>query len=202
MRTLALGWALLAGSAVVMASVAAKANVYDFDFTTISGPDFTVTGQVTTSNSLDSVGGYDILSITGQVIGPGGGYNYRDLNLIPISRTSRLQATASGFLTMWLLSRRLTSTIMVFCSTRAARNTIFIRRDLVHTFCLPIIRTAYITPARRDSRCFRSRALDVGDDAIWLSRLGLRGSPPANSATVWLCGSSGLGHIRSEAQTG
>ena len=73
MRTLALGWALLAGSAVVMASVAAKANVYDFDFTTISGPDFTVTGQVTTSNSLDLVGGYDILSITGQVIGPGGG---------------------------------------------------------------------------------------------------------------------------------
>ena len=63
-------WALIA--AVGLAPVSANAAVYDFDFSTTDSL-FTATGSITTAGAPDAVGGYDILSISGTLSGPGGG---------------------------------------------------------------------------------------------------------------------------------
>ena len=48
-----------------------SAHAFDFNFTSFDGS-FTVSGQLTTSNSLDAAGGYDITGISGSVVGPNG----------------------------------------------------------------------------------------------------------------------------------
>ncbi len=48
-----------------------SAHEYNFNFTSFDGR-FTVTGQFTTSQSLDGAGGFDITGITGSVVGPNG----------------------------------------------------------------------------------------------------------------------------------
>lgn len=63
-------WALIAVVAFVPAG--AHAAVYDFDFSTMDSL-FTATGSITTTDTPDAVGGYDILSISGTLSGPGGG---------------------------------------------------------------------------------------------------------------------------------
>jgi PEP-CTERM motif len=63
-------WALIAAVGFVPAS--ASAAVYDFDFSTTDSL-FTATGSITTANTPDAVGGYDILSMSGTLSGPGGG---------------------------------------------------------------------------------------------------------------------------------
>ena len=63
-------WALIA--ALGLAPVSANANVYGFDFSTADSV-FTVTGLITTADTMDAVGGYDVLSLSGTVSGPGGG---------------------------------------------------------------------------------------------------------------------------------
>ena len=63
-------WALIVALGLV--PVGANANVYEFNFSTADSV-FTVTGLVTTADALDAIGGYDVLSITGTVTGPGGG---------------------------------------------------------------------------------------------------------------------------------
>jgi hypothetical protein len=68
-RTSKLRW--LAAAAVALAPLAARANVYSLDFT---GSPNDVTATITTANAIDPVlHGYDTLSITGSVSGPGGG---------------------------------------------------------------------------------------------------------------------------------
>jgi hypothetical protein len=68
-RTSKLGW--LAAAAVALAPLAAQANVYNLDFT---GSPNDVTATIVTADTIDpSTHGYDILSITGSVSGPGGG---------------------------------------------------------------------------------------------------------------------------------
>jgi hypothetical protein len=69
MRT-ALKWALIA--AVGFAPAGAHATTYKFDFSTTDSV-FAVTGAITTANTLDAVGGYDVLSFSGTITGPGGG---------------------------------------------------------------------------------------------------------------------------------
>lgn len=61
--------AILAGG-VLLAALPAKAGTYDVTFT---GSSFDVSAVITTANTLDSAGGYDILNITGMVTGPVGG---------------------------------------------------------------------------------------------------------------------------------
>lgn len=63
-------WALIA--ALGFAPAGAHAAIYDFDFSTTDSL-FTATGSITTADTLDAVGGYDILSISGTLSGPGGG---------------------------------------------------------------------------------------------------------------------------------
>jgi PEP-CTERM motif len=63
-------WALIAALGLVPAG--ADAAVYDFDFSTTDSL-FTATGSITTANTPDAVGGYDILSISGTLSGPSGG---------------------------------------------------------------------------------------------------------------------------------
>jgi hypothetical protein len=63
-------WALIA--ALGLAPVGASAATYSFDFSTTDSV-FTVTSTLTTANTLDAVGGYDILSLSGTIAGPGGG---------------------------------------------------------------------------------------------------------------------------------
>jgi hypothetical protein len=63
-------WALIA--ALGLAPVGASAATYSFDFSTTDSV-FTVTGTLTTANTLDAVGGYDLLSFSGTIAGPGGG---------------------------------------------------------------------------------------------------------------------------------
>ena len=48
-----------------------SAHAFNFNFTSFDGS-FTVSGQITTANSLDAAGGYDITGIAGSVIGPNG----------------------------------------------------------------------------------------------------------------------------------
>jgi hypothetical protein len=48
-----------------------SAHEYNFTFTSFDGH-FAVTGQLTTSRSLDSSGGFDVTGITGSVVGPDG----------------------------------------------------------------------------------------------------------------------------------
>ena len=48
-----------------------NAHAYIFNFTSFDGT-FSVTGQLSTANSLDAVGGYDITGIAGSVVGPSG----------------------------------------------------------------------------------------------------------------------------------
>jgi PEP-CTERM motif len=52
--------------------VGANAATYDFDFSTTDSV-FSVTAAITTADTLDAVGGYDVLSISGTISGPGGG---------------------------------------------------------------------------------------------------------------------------------
>jgi hypothetical protein len=61
-------------TAIVMASLSfnAQAGIYNFDFNA-SNNSYEVSGTFGTADVLNSVGGYDILSITGSVIGAGGG---------------------------------------------------------------------------------------------------------------------------------
>ena len=63
-------WALIAALGLVPAG--ANAAVYDFDFSTTDSL-FSATGSITTADTPDAVGGYDILSISGTLSGPGGG---------------------------------------------------------------------------------------------------------------------------------
>jgi len=66
----AVKWALVAAAGLVPAG--ANAATYSFDFSTTDSV-FTVTGLITTANTLDAAGGYDVLSLSGTISGPGGG---------------------------------------------------------------------------------------------------------------------------------
>jgi hypothetical protein len=58
-------------AAMSFATSPANATVYHFSFETTDGV-FTVSGNATTANTLDSAGGYDVLALTGTVSDPGG----------------------------------------------------------------------------------------------------------------------------------
>ena len=66
----ALKWALIAAAGLVPA--VANAATYSFNFR-LTDSVFAVTGTITTADTLDAVGGYDVLSISGTISGPGGG---------------------------------------------------------------------------------------------------------------------------------
>lgn len=70
MRKAALKWALIAASAVLPAG--ADAATYSFDFSTTDAV-FAVAATLTTADTLNAIGGYDVLSISGTLSGPGGG---------------------------------------------------------------------------------------------------------------------------------
>lgn len=59
-------------AAVGFVPIGANAATYDFDFSTTDSV-FSVTGAITTADTPDAVGGYDVLSISGTISGPGGG---------------------------------------------------------------------------------------------------------------------------------
>jgi hypothetical protein len=59
-------------SAALLSTSLANANMYSFDFLADNNT-YDVSGQFTTANALNTVGGYDILAITGTVTGSGGG---------------------------------------------------------------------------------------------------------------------------------
>lgn len=67
----AVKWALLAAVAGLV-PLGAHAATYSFDFSTTDSV-FTVAGWITTADTLDSAGGYDVLSLSGTISGPGGG---------------------------------------------------------------------------------------------------------------------------------
>ena len=66
----AVKWALVA--AVGFVPVGANAVTYVFDFSTTDSL-FTVTSAITTADTLNAVGGYDVLSVSGTISGPGFG---------------------------------------------------------------------------------------------------------------------------------
>ena len=68
----AVKWALVA--AVGFVPVGANAATYVFDFSTTDSL-FTVASAITTADTLNAVGGYDVLSVSGTIFGPGGGRN-------------------------------------------------------------------------------------------------------------------------------
>lgn len=70
MRKTALKWALIAASGLL--PVGADAATYSFDFSTTDAV-FTVAATITTADTLNAVGGYDVLSIAGTISGSGGG---------------------------------------------------------------------------------------------------------------------------------
>jgi hypothetical protein len=66
----AVKWAVVAALGLV--PVGASAATYNFDFSTTDSV-FAVTGAITTADTLDAIGGYDVLSISGTIFGPGFG---------------------------------------------------------------------------------------------------------------------------------
>jgi len=65
--------ALLAGAAALMiVPMAAQARTVAFSFETDNGV-FAVSGELTLSDTLNSLGGYDVTAISGTVAGPKGG---------------------------------------------------------------------------------------------------------------------------------
>jgi len=70
MRKTALAWALISASALLPAG--AQAATYGFDFSTVDAM-FTVAATLTTADTLNTAGGYDVLSISGTLSGPDGG---------------------------------------------------------------------------------------------------------------------------------
>src|SRR5690242_13770626 len=70
MRKAALKWTLIAASALLPAG--ADAATYSFDFSTVDSV-FTVAATLTTADTLNADGGYDVLSLSGTLSGPGGG---------------------------------------------------------------------------------------------------------------------------------
>ena len=70
MRKAALKWALIGASALLPAG--ADAATYSFDFSTVDSV-FAVAATLTTADTLNAIGGYDVLSISGTLSGPGGG---------------------------------------------------------------------------------------------------------------------------------
>jgi hypothetical protein len=66
----AVKWALAV--ALGLSPVGANAAIYDFNFSTTDSL-FSATGAITTADTLDAIGGYDILSISGTIFGPGFG---------------------------------------------------------------------------------------------------------------------------------
>jgi hypothetical protein len=81
-------WALVVAVGLVPAG--AHAATYDFDLSTTDSL-FTVTGTITTADTLDAVGGYDVLSISGTIFGPGFG---------PAGGTIALEANPSPYAAM------------------------------------------------------------------------------------------------------
>jgi hypothetical protein len=61
----------IAAAALALAPVAAEAKLVPFSFETTDGL-FTVSGDLTIADTLDSVGGYDVTAISGTVDRPGG----------------------------------------------------------------------------------------------------------------------------------
>ncbi len=59
-------------AALGLVPAGAHAAIYDFDFSTADSL-FTATGSITTAGAPDAAGGYDILSMSGTLSGPGGG---------------------------------------------------------------------------------------------------------------------------------
>ena len=66
----AVKWAFVAG--LGLGPVGANAATYDFDFSTTDSL-FSATGAITTADTLDAIGGYDVLAIAGTIFGPGFG---------------------------------------------------------------------------------------------------------------------------------
>ena len=64
----AVKWALVA--AVGFVPVGANAVTYVFDFSTTNSL-FTVTSAITTADTLNAVGGYDVLSVSGTIFRSG-----------------------------------------------------------------------------------------------------------------------------------
>lgn len=70
MRKAALKWALIAAAGSIAGGT--HAATYDFNFSTTDSV-FAVSATISTADTLNSVGGYDILSISGTIYGAGGG---------------------------------------------------------------------------------------------------------------------------------
>jgi hypothetical protein len=67
------GMAALLSAALSVFSPSANATLINFDFQTTNGNPFDIIGQLNIANVLDSVGGYDVLGISGTVFYLGGG---------------------------------------------------------------------------------------------------------------------------------
>jgi PEP-CTERM motif len=66
----AMKWVLL--GAVGLVPAGANAATYAFDFSTTDSV-FTATATITTPDTVDAIGGFDVLSISGAISGPNGG---------------------------------------------------------------------------------------------------------------------------------
>ena len=179
----AVKWALVA--AVGFVPVGANAATYVFDFSTTDSL-FTVTSAITTADTLNAVGGYDVLSVSGTISGPGGG-------AIAWSPTPRSPFPTIPYsfnmITYIFPPRQHQLTRMEFCSALAATIIIYIRMGRLTIFRQTIPRAA-ITQARwshsatRHSRFRdrRARASDLGVDAAWLRRPRPCGSETSSQA--------------------
>lgn len=76
----AVKWAFVA--ALGLGPVGANAATYDFDFSTTNSL-FSATGAITTADTLDAIGGYDVMAISGTIFGPGFGPTGGGIALAP-----------------------------------------------------------------------------------------------------------------------
>ena len=148
----AVKWALVA--AVGFVPVGANAATYDFDFSTTDSL-FTVTSAITTADTLNAVGGYDVLSVSGTISVRAAGRSHWS----PTPRSPFPTIPYSFNMTTYIFrARQHQSTRMESCSAPAVTIIIYIRTGRLTIFRQTIPRAA-ITLARWSRSAPRHRPI-------------------------------------------
>jgi hypothetical protein len=122
-------WALI--GALGLVPLGASAKQYEFNFSTADSV-FTVNGIITTADTVDALGGYDVLSISGTVSGPDRGA----ISLVADpSEPNPYDNGAWIYDNVYLPGAAPWWTIQEFSSPPAAMITIYIRRGLRRIIC-------------------------------------------------------------------
>ena len=171
----AVKWAFVA--ALGLGPVGANAATYDFSFSTTDSL-FSATGAITTGDTLDAIGGYDVLSISGTIFGPRIGPTGAGIAFAPNpSQPFPFNTLIYQYDNVYFPGGPAPLMRMASCSRPAATTITYIRTDRRPIFQRTIL-PAPITQARRlrsATRC-RTSVTSAPEPSTWaLILLGFAG---------------------------